>query len=428
MFMLGELNRGKTRVPKPTDNSFIAMNRLSYGAPSPAKVELPVLGFRRMAPSRLRGFSLTELLVVIALITVLSALSGPAIQALSGAGSIDGAVSSTSLIYAQARSYAMANDTYVRVALCQVNAGGSLSTPATVVLVMYTPTGDNTLGMSNWSQAAKPMILKNICFYNNHFYGTSSNGTTTTVITNNDATLSNSSMGTFTYPVANLGNLTFGNIVEFNSAGEASVVEGTPTRFISIGWDQPLNPSTPGTPRNQNPFILRLAGVNGYRHCAAQRKYNHYSMNRPSAGVAAFSLIELVVALGIVAFALLTMTALLPIGIKLNQVSVEETRASYLLTALEADLRNAHPNLNGGKSQLFGLPLPYASSGGAVVLNSALTDNTSTLPSANTTGVNEDETLAAISEPRTALSGFCYLHQNLRGLGLAARQSESGSL
>jgi type II secretory pathway pseudopilin PulG len=120
-------------------------------------------------------------------------------------------------------------------------------------------------------------------------------------------------------------------------------------------------------------------------------------MNRPPAVVAAFSLIELVVALGIVAFALLTMVALLPIGMKVNQVSVEETRAANLLTALEADLRNTHPSLNGGKSKLFGLPLPYTTSSGTVVLNSALTDNATTLPSTDTTGVNEDESLAAIS-------------------------------
>lgn len=87
----------------------------------------------------------------------------------------------------------------------------------------------------------------------------------------------------------------------------------------------------------------------------------------PKRGVRrAFSLVEVVLALGIMAFALTTVLALLPLGVRSNQISAEESRAICILSTLEADLRNTHPLAqtpgNGGtagRSALFGLLLPY---------------------------------------------------------------------
>jgi uncharacterized protein (TIGR02598 family) len=92
-----------------------------------------------------------------------------------------------------------------------------------------------------------------------------------------------------------------------------------------------------------------------------------------------FSLVEVVIALGIAAFALLTLLTLLPTGIKSNRVSVEDATATSILTLLEADLRNSHPLLANGKSQFFGLPLPYsADSTGKYSVNTSLLANTLT--------------------------------------------------
>jgi type II secretory pathway pseudopilin PulG len=73
----------------------------------------------------------------------------------------------------------------------------------------------------------------------------------------------------------------------------------------------------------------------------------------------AFSLVEVAIALGILGFVIVTVVGLLSVGLKSNQVSLEETRAALMLTMLEADLRNTHPALNGGASAVFQLPLPY---------------------------------------------------------------------
>lgn len=74
--------------------------------------------------------------------------------------------------------------------------------------------------------------------------------------------------------------------------------------------------------------------------------------------VSAFSLIEVTLSLGIIAFALVTLLALVPLGVKSNQLSAEETRATFLLSTIEADLRNADPL--GSQSAMFGITqFPY---------------------------------------------------------------------
>lgn len=92
---------------------------------------------------------------------------------------------------------------------------------------------------------------------------------------------------------------------------------------------------------------------------------------RPRPG-GAFSLVEVVLAIGIMAFALVATLALLPVGAESNQNSAEATRAAAIMTTLETDLKNTHPSLNGGKSLIYGLTLPYAMSGASVAVNPSL--------------------------------------------------------
>jgi|SRR5581483_6480172 len=65
---------------------------------------------------------------------------------------------------------------------------------------------------------------------------------------------------------------------------------------------------------------------------------------------AAFSLVEVTIAIGIVSFSLLTLFALLPIGLKENQTSASQTAATNMLTKVIADLRAApKANANSGR-------------------------------------------------------------------------------
>jgi len=76
---------------------------------------------------------------------------------------------------------------------------------------------------------------------------------------------------------------------------------------------------------------------------------------------AAFSLVEVTLALGVAAISLLAIFALLPVGVKINQVATEQTASTDILSAVAADLR-ATPltNPRGGatNSPRFGIGIP----------------------------------------------------------------------
>ena len=74
---------------------------------------------------------------------------------------------------------------------------------------------------------------------------------------------------------------------------------------------------------------------------------------RPHHGIAAFSLVEVVLAMGVVAFGLIVIVALLPIGLKSNRDSIEESQAVNLLQALVAD---RHAAGYGTASPVYNLP------------------------------------------------------------------------
>lgn len=118
-------------------------------------------------------------------------------------------------------------------------------------------------------------------------------------------------------------------------------------------------------------------------------------MTRSSNRRRGFSLIEVVLALGIMSFALLSVMALLPIGIKSNKISTEETFAVNLLTTLEEDLRGTHPLANSGNSQIFNLKMPYVLTAGRPVFNTSLAANT--LASGYTIGMTDTGVTSSIS-------------------------------
>ncbi|HEY0257242.1 MAG TPA: prepilin-type N-terminal cleavage/methylation domain-containing protein [Candidatus Methylacidiphilales bacterium] len=72
-----------------------------------------------------------------------------------------------------------------------------------------------------------------------------------------------------------------------------------------------------------------------------------------------FSLVEVVIALAVISFALLVLIGLLPIALRANQSSAQETQATCILSGVAADLRNSYPAANNGKSRYYGLRLPY---------------------------------------------------------------------
>jgi uncharacterized protein (TIGR02598 family) len=60
-------------------------------------------------------------------------------------------------------------------------------------------------------------------------------------------------------------------------------------------------------------------------------------LSRPAA--AGFSMVEMVIALGVAAFALLAVMGMLPAGLKVQQASIQQTTANEIMAAILNDLR-----------------------------------------------------------------------------------------
>jgi hypothetical protein len=74
--------------------------------------------------------------------------------------------------------------------------------------------------------------------------------------------------------------------------------------------------------------------------------------------IAGFSLVEVAVAVAVAAFCLITLIALLPTGITSNQISVEQTVATGLMSGIVADLRCT--STGTFVSPRYQIPLPHA--------------------------------------------------------------------
>src|SRR5262245_55615564 len=74
---------------------------------------------------------------------------------------------------------------------------------------------------------------------------------------------------------------------------------------------------------------------------------------RKGIAAAAFSLVEVTLALGIAGFCLIALFGLMPIGVQTNRNATSQTRATNIIAAVVADLR-ATPTFNTTSTQ-FGI-------------------------------------------------------------------------
>ena len=81
-----------------------------------------------------------------------------------------------------------------------------------------------------------------------------------------------------------------------------------------------------------NSFVLGIDGVSGHMRVSE-------NMKRPFSKAAAFSLVEVTLALGIAAFCLLTVFALVPVALKTQQASIQQTTANAIISTIWSDLR-----------------------------------------------------------------------------------------
>ncbi|MFA7344204.1 MAG: prepilin-type N-terminal cleavage/methylation domain-containing protein [Terrimicrobiaceae bacterium] len=207
-----------------------------------------------------RAFSLLELLVVMGLIATLSVISIPAAGALKAAGSVNQAIADVSRSLEMARAYAMANNTYVRVAIGQIPAQGGRVVPATVIATMFSASGglgpDSDMGDSaKWPLLNHPVILDG--FLAGDALNAASPSTSGDVTPSGD-NVGGTKIGSLSRKLSAAGGspVTFTAFVQLAPSGESRVAKDEPARHIKLAFDQPVSVG-------RNPFILRLSGANG---------------------------------------------------------------------------------------------------------------------------------------------------------------------
>ncbi len=84
-------------------------------------------------------------------------------------------------------------------------------------------------------------------------------------------------------------------------------------------------------------------------------------MNLAPSRAKSFSLVEVTLALGVAAVSLLAIFALLPVGVKTNQLAIEQTASTNVLSVITADLRATPVTTSRGgatTSPRFGIGIP----------------------------------------------------------------------
>ena len=179
-----------------------------------------------------QAFSLIELLVVIGLMGLLMSLAMPAFSSMQGAGNLSKAASDIQGVMEQARSYAMANNTYVYVGIEEVDGMNPTAAPGigrVAIAVVASkdgtrpyPQNPNTPGPLNTTNIFP--LGKALYFDNLHMTNTSSLSSVGNM-TRPPAVVdlgSNNSATTFYIPInaiSGAAKYSFTNVVEFDPQG-----------------------------------------------------------------------------------------------------------------------------------------------------------------------------------------------------------------
>jgi prepilin-type N-terminal cleavage/methylation domain-containing protein len=196
-----------------------------------------------LSPYTRSAFSLIELLIVIAIIAVLSALALPAFNSIRNAGGLTQTANDIAGILEQARAYAMAQNTYVWVGFRKDGAD------TLAVGVIASKIGSSNPAATNVVQLGKITRFENIQLTNN-------------LPANSGARpAANVQLMDATDFVFNSGTNSFSSqVIRWDSRGEARINATQLSRLIEIG----LLGSAGGAVRNaSNNAAVQIGGLSG---------------------------------------------------------------------------------------------------------------------------------------------------------------------
>ena len=183
----------------------------------------------RYSPStraKRRGFSLIELLSVLVVISIVSALVVTAMNSLGKADGFNNATTTLSTLLEQARAYAMANNTYVFVGIEETDAsqpaGGAQNPGIGRLGIQAFASQDGTLNLA----AGNRQAIDRLQILNNLHIPASLSATSGTLANRPSADYSlGSSTGSTSYPTVSSGNIitagnfTFTKVIAFDALG-----------------------------------------------------------------------------------------------------------------------------------------------------------------------------------------------------------------
>ncbi len=188
----------------------------------------------KRARDNVQGFSLVELLVVLAIMSIMAALATPVLKSLMVAGKLSLATSGISNVLTQARSYAMAKNTYVYVGIQEVdglqpsssNGVGDLAVVVAASLDGARPYTSGPLTTSDIAVIAKPQLYSGV-----HLASSTSlvNGANMTGRPGASVDLSSATaFTTFQWPLSGTSKYSFTKVIEFDPQGVARVQASAP--------------------------------------------------------------------------------------------------------------------------------------------------------------------------------------------------------
>jgi uncharacterized protein (TIGR02598 family) len=129
-------------------------------------------------------------------------------------------------------------------------------------------------------------------------------------------------------------------------------------------------------------------------------------MNAKRRNHGAFSLVEVTIALGIMAFCMVAIFGLLPTGYSSNQAAIEQTTAATIASALISDIRQAPQTVSGSGAEpqsphyLIGVPVQTGTSVISETHTLFLTQDGAVAAANAATTSAQDENIDRTQEPR----------------------------